>query len=218
MQGLIRCGVIAGMLLGCGPGGIGPQDDTPVDDAPIGPHGLILEWSSSPSDILSEVNGVTLKEARFALDTLRVVGDAGPGDLRTTKMGLDLRWNKDVEPGDVTFDNAPTGLYSQVALDFDGGTNESFRIEGTVVINSNTEAFKLESDNPVTFNIPIDVMVSPGMMSTIKLRVNFTHAFDSLDWATLDISDGKRELSDGDAQMSLFRTKLIESFEIVSGI
>src|SRR5258708_7936090 len=56
MQGLIRCVLVAGTLLGCGPGGVGPQDDTQVSDAPLGPSGLVIEWSSSPADWPSNEN------------------------------------------------------------------------------------------------------------------------------------------------------------------
>ena len=219
MQGLIRCVVVAGTLLGCGPGGVGPMgDDTPPMDAPAGPSGLIIEWSTSPA-IPSTGGPVTITQARFQLSSLRVVGDAGAGDSRTTITNIEMgfSWSgSEPTPPDMIFNDAPTGLYSQVALSFDGGSNESYEIRGRAMVGSEDLEYRIEDDRPLAFNVPIDTMVTPGEMTTVRLRINFTHAIDSLEMSTLDRSDGRLELSDGDAQMPMFRAKLIESFEIVS--
>jgi hypothetical protein len=221
MQGLIRCAVVAGMLLGCGPGGIGPQDDTQdPKDAPPGPAGLIVEWSSAPS-IPSPAGTVTIEKARFIMASLRVVGDAGPGDPRTTQnnMVLGFAWSSpEQQPTAITFNDAPTGRYSQVALSFDGGTNEAYEIRGQVTVGSNDIEYRIEDDKPLAFNVPIDTMVMPGEMATVKLKINFTAALSVIDFPNLDMSDGRYELQDGDAQMPMFRTKLIESFEVISPI
>jgi hypothetical protein len=212
MQGPIRCVVIAGLLMGCDPG------DTSTPDAPVGTSGLIVAWSTSPVDWPSTTNLVTLSNARFALDSLRVVGDAGPGDPRTTSTTLDLRWDKDSQPGDINFDDAPTGLYSQIALAFDGHTTtESFRIEGKMTVGSNNYDFRIEDDDPLGFNVGIDEMVMPGTTATIHLRVNFTHAIDSVNWQNVDLDGGRLELQTGDSEMAAFRAGLVESFEIVNG-
>jgi hypothetical protein len=223
MQGLIRCGVIAGLLVGCGAGGIGPQDDTQHDDADVGPSGLIIHWSSAPSDWPSTVNGVTLERARFAVESLRVVGDAGPGDMRTTattlEMGFD--WTSDGQrPEDITFDDAPTGRYSQVAIVFDhtsgSGPDDSYEIRGTVDVNSQNWDFRIQDANPLPFNVAIDEMVTPGEVATINLRINFTHALDSVNWSSISPSDGRLEIDESDSMITVFRQKLIESFEVVS--
>jgi hypothetical protein len=193
---------------------------TPADSGGDGPSGIELQWSSAPSGWPSTVDGVTLERARFLMSSLRVVGDAGPGDPRTTQSAMELgfAWTStDQRPTTITFDDAPTGLYSQVAIVFDGGSNDAYEIRGTVDVGSDTYEFRIEDGTPLTFNVAIDEMVSPGDTAIIPLRINFSHALDSLDWASLDISDNRIELDDGDPEMSLFRTKLVESFEIVSG-
>jgi hypothetical protein len=214
MQGPIRCVLLAGLLWGCDPG-----DTATPDSTPDGPSGLVVEWSSAPSSWPSTFDGVTLDRARFAMSNLRVVGDAGPGDPRTTQgaMELGFAWSgAEQRPTTITFDNAPTGLYSQVAIVLDGGDNDAYRIEGQVELNGDTRDFQIEDANPLTFNVAIDEMVSPGETATISLRINFTHALDSINWSTVDISDGQYELDETDTQMPTFRSKLIESFEIVS--
>jgi hypothetical protein len=99
---------------------------TPADSGDGGLSGIELQWSSAPSGWPSTVDGVTLERARFLMSSLRVVGDAGPGDPRTTQSAMELgfAWpSTDQRPTTITFDAAPTGLYSQVAIVFDGGIN-----------------------------------------------------------------------------------------------
>ena len=219
MQGPIRYALLAGLLLyGCD---IGETPPDPTPDAPDvpGDSGLLVEWSSAPSTWPSTVNKVTLERARFWLKSLRVVGDAGPGDPRTTATGLEMGWGwTDIEqrPASIPFDDAPPGLYSQVALAFDASTSgsDTYELRGKVEIDDDTYDFRIEDSNQLNFNVAIDEMLSPGEQATIRLRVNFTHALDSINWANVEISDGRKELETGDSQMSTFRAKLIESFEV----
>lgn len=212
MQGPIRCALIAGVALGCDTG----HTTTPDADAPMGPSGLALEWSSAPESWPNTKDGVTIESARFSLDRLRVIGDAGPGDPRTTSTMLDIRWDKDLAPGTITYDDAPPGLYSQVALAFDGHSSyNTFEIRGRVLVDSDERDFRIEDSDPLAFNVAIDEMLSPGESATIRLRVNFTHALESIDWTMLDSSDGRLELDSSDTQMATFRTNLIQSFEII---
>src|SRR5262245_30058678 len=102
MQGPIRCVLLAGLLQGCDPG----SANTPEPDAPLGPTGLTVAWSSTPSGWPSTTDIVTLERARFAVSSLRVLGDAGPGDPRTTSTRLDVRWERDVAPGEIEFNDA----------------------------------------------------------------------------------------------------------------
>jgi hypothetical protein len=216
MQGLIRCGLIAGLLLGCNAGGVDPTGDDvmPPSDAPAGPHGLVIEWSSSPT--LPGSGNPSVEQARFYLEKLRVVGDIGEVEHPMTG---DLRFNwsgSEPTPMSMTFDDLPTGRYSQISLTFDGGSNDAYEIRGHVDVNSNDYEYRIEDSNRLAFTVQIDAMVMPGMMTLIKLRINFTNAIDSVDWENVNVSDGRKELGDGDPGMPAFRTKLMQSFEIVS--
>lgn len=212
MQGTIRCALIATLLLAC------HTDDTDTPDATSGMSGLVVKWSSDPSSFPANLdNNVTIESAQFALDSLRVVGDAGPGDPRTTTAMIDMLFNHDGSPEDVTFSEAPPGLYSQVALDFDGHLAvDSFKITGKVVVNSQTWDYRVEDDAPLAFNVSINTTASPGKTAKVELRINFVHALDSVNWSTVPESDGKLELEGTNSQMLTFRTKLIESFEVIN--
>lgn len=184
-----------------------------------GDSGLLVQWSSSPATPfpadLSDT--VTIESARFALDSLRVVGDAGPGDPRTSAALISLQFDNDGAPDDIVFAEAPPGLYSQVALDFDGHVvSESFRVSGKVTVNSQIWDYRVEDDAPLAFNVGISTMATAGKPATVALRINFVHALESIDWANVPENDGRLELEGGNSQMPTFRVKLVESFEVVN--
>lgn len=133
-------------------------------------------------------------------------------------MELGFAWSDaEQRPTAIEFDDAPTGLYSQVAIVFDGGSNDAYEIRGQVVVDSQTWEFRIEDADALTFNVAIDEMVSPGETAEIPLRINFMHALDAVNWSDVDVSDGRLELDQAGSQMPAFRAKLIESFEIGLG-
>jgi hypothetical protein len=216
MQGPIRCVLVAGLVMGCS------GDDTtvpPMLDAPVsGSGGLVVTWSTSPATWPSTLNGITLDRADFAIDSLRVVGDAGPGDPRTTATAFMIRWDDNSAPDDLMFSDAPTGLYSQVSMAIDGHlSTESFEIRGTATAESETKDFEISSDNPLAITVQIDRTLMPPDIATVQLRIDFTHALSVIDFKDLDSSDGEWSLEDGDDQMAAFRQALGESFEVADG-
>jgi hypothetical protein len=185
------------------------------DAPPPGSAGLLVTWSTTPESWPSTHNGITLERAIFAVDSLRIVGDAGPGDPRTTATAFEVRWDDNSAPTDLMFGDAPTGLYSQVSMAIDGHlTTESFEIQGVATDEGETRDFEIDGDNPLAITVQIDRTLTPPDVATIKLRINFTHALDVIDFKQLDTSDGDWQLQDGDDQMAAFRQALGESFEV----
>lgn len=211
MQGLIRCALVAALASAC------HTDDTTTPDGDIdGDAGLTVRWSTRPIGWPADLgSNVTLESAQFAVDSLRVIGDAGPGDLRTTEDAFELRWRAGEDlPQDIKFDNAPTGLYSQLALQIDGNVVEdSYELKGTVVVNNNVEDFVIEDANPLPINLSIDKSLSAGSTATIDIEIDFAHAISSVDFTTLNKSDGALQLDEGDVDIVEFRKKLVESFK-----
>ena len=75
-----------------------------------------------------------LEEVRLDLENVRAVGDAAPGDSRTSRVdSLRLEWwggdddgrRPQNEPVVVTFDQAPPGLYSNVVAEL-----SAYRMQG----------------------------------------------------------------------------------------
>ena len=211
MQGLIRCALVVALVAAC------HSDDTTTPDGDIdGDAGLTVRWSTRPIDWPADLgSNVTLESAQFALDSLRVIGDAGPGDLRTTKDAFDLRWRAGEDPPeDIKFDSAPTGLYSQIALQIDGNVVEdSYELKGTVVVNSVLEDFVIEDTSPLPINLSIEKSLSAGATATIDIEIDFAHLISAVDFSTLDESDGALRLDEGDPGIVELRKKLVESFK-----
>ncbi|HUS33417.1 MAG TPA: hypothetical protein VMZ53_33170 [Kofleriaceae bacterium] len=211
MQGLIRCAVVAGLFCAC------HSDDTTTPDGDVGGDaGLTVRWTSRPVTWPGDLGStVTIKSARFHLDSLRVIGDAGPGDLRTSKDAFEVRWEEGRDPpADIQFDNAPTGLYSQIALQIDGNVVEdSYELRGTVVVNNNLEDFVIEDADPLAINLSIDKSLSAGSKATIDIEIDFAHALSAVDFSAMNKSDGKLQLDESDAGITELRKKLLESFK-----
>src|SRR4051794_34469680 len=101
MQGPSRCLLVTGLLIGCS----GHDTATPDADATVGTGGVVVQWGATPDGTwpLALEDGFTLERATFAVDNLRIVGDAGPGDPRTTATALSVHWDDNSMPVDITF-------------------------------------------------------------------------------------------------------------------
>jgi hypothetical protein len=211
MQGLIRCALVAALVCAC------HSDDTSTPDGDVGGDaGLTVRWSSRPLAWPADLgSNVTLEDARFQLDSLRVIGDAGPGDPRTTKDAFVVRWQTAEDPPEnIKFDNAPTGLYSQIALQIDGNVVEdSYELRGTVIVNNNLEDFVIEDSNPLPINLSIDKSVSAGATATIDIEIDLAHVLSTVDFSMMNKSDGKLQLDEDDNGIVELRKKLVESFK-----
>jgi len=203
------------MLIGCS------GDDTHVPDPDAsggGTGGLVVQWASTPESWPGDVdNGATIERASFALDSLRVVGDAGPGDPRTTASGFMVRWDENTVPSAVMFADAPSGLYSQISMAIDGHTTtETFELRGHVNIDGTDYEYGIDGDAPLTATIQIEEMLTPPATATVRLRIDFKKALGSLDFKTLPVDGGRIELDDSDPEMVDFRKKLVESFTVTT--
>lgn len=210
MQGMIRWAVVAGLLSAC------HTDDTAVPDAPAtDTTAMTVQWATKPGSWPGVIkDGITVDSARFAFDSLRVIGDAGPGDLRTTARTFETRWEKDRDPPTtLVFADAPTGLYSQVALQLDGHlVDNSWEIRGTIQIDGNDVEYRIEDDAALPVTLSIDKMKSPASAVQVTVSIDFVHAIDSVDFSKLEYDSGHLELDSGSAAMVEFRKKLAESF------
>lgn len=211
MSGPFRCAVIAGLVVaGCG------DESTPqAGDAAVG-GGLVLAWDAQPTTWPGDVGrGVTIERATFAVDSVRIVGDAAPGDPRTTASALELQWDQAGTPAAVVFPDAPGGVYSQLSLRIDGlVAGPSLSIGGRVVRDDGDYAFTIVEDSPVSVTLALDASLAPPAPLTVVVRIDFEHVLDAIDFAAIDDSGGTLEIASDDPQMATVRTKLVESFSI----
>ena len=212
MLGLVRYGLATVVLAACHTGA------SPGADSGQTPAGLFVHWSTQPQAIPGDVgSNVTIRQAVFLLDYLRVIGDAGLTDTRTTAIALRIEWGSGTRPDDVPFTMAPTGLYSKVQLVLDGHLiDNSIHIEGTVVVSGNTRAFEIEDRNGLLVSLNIQRMLQPGETATIGLEVDFANALSGIDWTTLPYDDGRLHLDNqtSGSQLDAFEQHLTESFKV----
>lgn len=192
------------------------SDDTDAPDAGDGDDsGLVVRWASTPTTWPADLgSGVTIDRARFKIDSLRVVGDAGPGDPRTTATSFEIRWDSETHPSDLVFEQAPPGVYSLVALSIDAHlVDAAFEIRGHVFVENTEWEYRIEDDAPLGFSVGIDARLAPGGRADVRIRIDFAHALDAVDFRNLPTVDGHLELNSYDSQMPTFRRTLIESFQ-----
>src|SRR4029079_15907615 len=152
---LAACSVSSGSRADSGPDP-GEDGGGPGPDAGEGAAGLVLEFHGMPM-LTASLGGdfnAELEEVRIVLENVRAVGDAAPGDERTTRDELRLDWYgaSDDDGGDpannepvlVTFDQAPPGLYSNIYSEV-----VHYRMQGQVEVESNEREFDI-NDSPST--------------------------------------------------------------------
>jgi hypothetical protein len=118
-------------------------------------------------------------------------------------------------PADIEFPDAPGGLYSQLSLRLDGDlTGPAIDIRGTVVLAGVSYELRITDLSPFSITLDMDTNLVPPAAASVQLRVDFKHALESIDYATLENDGGKLELETFSAQMPAFRQKLTESFSV----
>jgi hypothetical protein len=218
MQGLIRCGVLAGSLVACHTTSpAGPDGAAPDGDGSDGTAGLHVAFTSEPTPIPGLADtGLSLDLAVFKFDNLKVIGDAGPGDPRTTANNFEVKWDAQTTPPPIEFATAPTGLYSKVSFQIDGHLiDESYILKGHVTVSGTSYPFEVEDRNTLSLSLDCNRMLAAGGTDTIKVKFTFKDALESVDWANVHNHEGTLELDDTDPQAILaFHAKLINAISI----
>ena len=214
MQGMIRCGLLAGLLVACNPSDPATPDAPPIDGD--GAAGLHVTWASEPSSYPGTIEDwLTVDSVTLTVESLKVIGDAGPGDPRTTKAVFQLRWDDHDSPQAIDFADAPTGLYSKVALQLDGHTLlPSLEIKGHVVLAGATVEYEVEDRNAVPVSLDCDRMLPPGGSAAIALTLRLHDALTSVDYESLPVHDGRIELETGNSQLDDFVDKFSRAFSV----
>ena len=213
---MVRLILVAGLLAGCHGADVATPPDG--DSGSGGDPGLFVQWTSNPTIPDTSGDSPRVEAVSLWAESLRVIGDAGPGDPRTTESQFVVEWSASRQPEPLAFPDAPTGLYSKVSMQLDGHLIlPSYRISGHVTLSNNeTVAFEIEDRDALALSLAIDRMLPPGGTVNVGLVLELQQAVSSVDFETLPIEDSKRQLDTNNAQMPAFRAKLIESFKIAS--
>jgi hypothetical protein len=209
MQVAVRSILLAGLVSACKVG----SSTAPADAWSGGAAGLHVTWSSTPAIPGATGSDITVGSVLFRIDDLRVIGDAGSDDPRTSRDSFEVKWSDSEQPVPIVFGDAPTGLYSKVTIQADGHLiDNSYEITGKVRLGTTTHDFEILDRDEVTANIDISTTLEPGGAANVPLRLRLDDALGVIDFTTLREDDGKLQLGTLDAQMATFRTKLATSF------
>jgi len=224
MQAVIRTTLVASLLAACGSSPHASPDASTTGSGDSGSGGgtggfFVHGWSD-PKLPGAVGNNATVTDADFWLTSLRVIGDADPGDDRTTADPGHIYWSDEGSgPPAVHFADAPSGLYSKVAVALDGlVVDSSYDIKGSVDFGSaGTKSFHIHDLAPMNISLDINNTLQPGSEVDVTIHIDFTAAIGVVDFSSLDTDDGALDLDTLDSQMPAFRTALQNSFSIAGG-
>lgn len=187
-----------------------PDAMPPTGDGSNASHeGLEVRWSAPiPGAVTSDV---TVSHLLLRVASLRVIGDAGPGDNRTSADTFKVEWQQGTMPTALEFADAPTGLYSHVAFLADGNlVDYSYVIEGTAKVDGNITPFAIHDRSPLPVSMDTSATLEPNEVTSIGIVVRLDQALQSVDWSHLDNNNGTLTLDTFDSGMNDFRGKMID--------
>lgn len=209
MQGVVRTFLLVGGIAACHTSDpVLPDGGSASGDGSNLAQGLEVKWSAPiPGQATSDV---AVSSLLFRIASLRVIGDAGPGDNRTTADSIEVQWSVDGGPQPITFADAPTGLYSHVAFLADGNlVDYSYEIRGTAKVDGNLTPFAIHDRSPLPVSIDTSATLEPNQVTAISIVARLDQALQSVDWTHLNNNNGTLTLDTFDSGMNDFRGKMI---------
>lgn len=181
-------------------------------DAPDGlvaSPGLFVAWKSDPMIPGPVSAAVTLSEVTFNVDHFEVQSDADGGTKRSRYA---LMWSSSMTPAQEEFPDAPSGLYSRVAITFGGHSDEAFEIRGSWLDAGKATPFRITDREMFKTSFDLLQPLAAGGAATIKIAVDLEEAISGIDFRKLEEEDDVLELSNGDMQLQPFRARLARAF------
>lgn len=197
--------LLLALVTGCPPG-----DEVPRDSGEA--TGLSIEWESRPESFPGETSfNVTIDRARFRLESLRVVGDAGPLAIPE----VTLAWASGISPPELKLDDAPSGLYSRLLFDVAAGsTDYAYEIAGTIDIDNTTRSFVVRDRASLSLSLDYSLVLSPGNEVSLPVRVEIDKLLEAIDFDVVPVQNGGYLIEDGDPQLVDVRTELAGAFSV----
>lgn len=193
-----------------------PADDVGGPDAATS-SGVELRWVTRPTTVPGAVDPeLDLTSATLHLRNLRLVGDAGAGDPRTTMATVDLSWSAGAAPAPAGFPDAPPGLYARLLCDLDRGAAPfAFELTGTVVTDDDQrEPFAIRDTAPLAIDADFSIDAAPGVRTAIVVRVELDAVVEGLDFDAAPVIEGVRVIGPGDPQLTAVRDKLDDALGV----
>lgn len=209
------------LLAGCPVGVADDQEDIDanggVDSAP-GTSGLTVTWDCIPMVPGPVTSDLRVDEARLLASSLRLIGDsAAPGDMRTTRIPVDLRWRENngsyEAPADIVLNAAPPGLYSRIEIGT-GGNDELLTIEGEVRIDGEWKDFEIRDERPHAIVKNIVLTLAPGQHKTVPITMDVALILASVPFDELQNDDGTLKFPSDDPRLDAVWAAVDTSFTV----
>lgn len=149
---------------------------------------------SPPTDIAPDR---TLQRARFHAETIRAIGEAAPGDSRTTDADVRLYWEDGEGPKDVQYPSAPPGGYSDVEIQLDQGNDDeehTYAFRGQVKIDDVWYDYEIEANRPMLVQISTTVQLPAGGAAMVPIDVDLVGLINGIDFASYPRGLGSIEI------------------------
>jgi hypothetical protein len=202
-----RLGVFL-VIAGCQGAGTPPVDAL---DAVVATPGLFVRWNAQPSVPGPVSASVTLSRVTFQVDRFEVQSDADGG---TSHARYPLTWSASTAPAPEAFPDAPSGLYSRVAITFGGFFENAYEIEGTWLDHDTATPFRIADRITLKTSLELSATLSAGGAATIGVALELSDTLASIDFHRLHDDHGVLELSTGDPQLLEFRERLAKAFVV----
>jgi hypothetical protein len=183
--------------------------DAPTGGAPEA--GLFVTWGAHPSLPGPLTSSITLSQVTFQIDRFEVQSDADGG---TSHSRYPLTWSAGTTPAQEAFPDAPSGLYSRVAITLGGFYDNAYEIDGTWLDHGKTKPFRIVDQATLKTSFELSETLAAGGATTIGISVELADVIGGLDFHRLHDSDGQLELLTGDPQLAGFRARLAKAFQI----
>jgi len=174
-----------------------------------GPATLTVTFAPDPGipAALGGTFAVEVDRLELRLRDLRAIGDAAPGDPRTSRAELTLAWPEGQEPA-ARFPEAPPGFYSRLKASV-----AEYRVRGQVTRGAEVLPFEIEDEGSmVPVEVALAVEVRAGQVTEVPVLVAVGAFVDSIPWGSLPAEEGKLELHADDPELQAVRTALAGAF------
>lgn len=206
----LTAGILVALLGGCPVGSADDDDGQPIDaggdvDVPIGTSGLTVTWDVTPEVPGNVDPDLRVDEVHFTASSLRLIGDsAAPGDSRTTRAPIELRWRSemgnDERPADIELNAAPSGLYSRLEIGT-GGAQERLIIDGEVRLGGQWRDFEIDDERSHAIAKNIVLALAPGQHKTVPVTIDLATILAAVPFDDLPVRDGTIEYPEDDPRL-----------------
>jgi len=199
-------------------------DAAPDGEPPAG--GVVVPWSARPSLPGALSDRIYISGATFQIAHLQVVGDAGPGDERTTRSDYQIAWGGGGPPAPETFPDAPVGVYSQATIQIGspGIGQWAYTIDGTWLDDDDDDVrgsalkealkpFRIVDYQRIDVTVACDNILAAGGSAMVPIRLALLDVIAGINFDLLfEDPNGVLLLGPGDPQMPALRTRLAHAF------